>query len=210
MKKYTREMVLEQLLTGNNDFSFCDLSNLDLSGIDFTVQYPEGGHKHLINFQNANLSNSYLCFSKLYGANMIECNLTNADLTKAKLNQVNLHNANISNCKLDGAILFYTNIHKSRYWSKVDLSEVDSLVYNYPFEFHSSEQYQQILIEQYRQKTKKELRVKYPPFKWSLFCTHYFDWINTKGVKQYDKNNKYVYGFLICRLCGKKEYRKCS
>ena len=76
MKKYTREMVLEQLKSGDKDFSNCDLSELDLSWT---------------NLSDANLS----------GADLSGADLMWADLRGAKLSKTVLKFACVTNLLID-------------------------------------------------------------------------------------------------------------
>ena len=70
MKKYTQSEFDMAMWNGEKDFSYCDLSNLDI--------YPH----------------------KLSGVNMSFSDLENSNLSRCDLSETNLHRANLYNAKL--------------------------------------------------------------------------------------------------------------
>ena len=71
-KRYTRDMVLEQLNTGNKDFSCCDLSGLDLHGLDLSYCNLIGADLSHANLSNAKLFKTNLSRSILYQTRILE------------------------------------------------------------------------------------------------------------------------------------------
>jgi uncharacterized protein YjbI with pentapeptide repeats len=98
---------------------FCDLSELDLSGIDLshTIIRPDGSTRFdNIFFKKTDLSNAYLVgFSGGIQTkiDMSEANLLQADLRRVDLISVNLEKANLSQANLKQAKLMKANLQEA-------------------------------------------------------------------------------------------------
>jgi Ca-activated chloride channel homolog len=88
----------------------CNLSNVNLSGLDLS-----GANLADANLNGANLSNTILTHANLGGANLRDVNLSNSNLTNANLSRSDLTNANLSSSVLRGANLDSANLQDANF-----------------------------------------------------------------------------------------------
>jgi hypothetical protein len=114
---FTRKEALQMVAAGHTNFSACNLSGLDLSGVNFrSGKCP--------NFKNAILHGTKMHRANLNEACFVEADLRLADMSfatveRAELNSANLTLANVSNANLGHAQLVNANL------SNVDRSRVN-------------------------------------------------------------------------------------
>jgi Ca-activated chloride channel homolog len=92
--------VSTERLMATKDCSYCDLSNVNLSGLDLSNVNLVGA-----NLSGANLSHTILTNANLNGAILREVNLSSSDLANANLANSDLTDANFSRAILRGANL---------------------------------------------------------------------------------------------------------
>lgn len=84
----------------------CDLSNLDLSGVDLKFADLRGA-----DLTNSNLYGAQLKFADFTYAYLHNADLRNVDLNIANLNAADLNGAKLSNANLSGAKLKFANLN---------------------------------------------------------------------------------------------------
>lgn len=84
----------------NADLQFCNLSSSDFRGVDFSF----------VNFENAQIIDSYLEQCNLEKARLNSCDLSGTDLTNANLMDADLRNAIAENANLRGADLINVDL----------------------------------------------------------------------------------------------------
>ena len=138
MKKLTKEELIDilekhqhWLYTDCDGFSGmkADLSNTDLSGIDFTTLMPQRPDLIAIDFSNSDFSNSDLSYCFMNDATLINANFTNACLKHTYLIRANCTGANFNNTDLRFTDFHNTNLSNA----KNLISTIDYLKSNFEF-----------------------------------------------------------------------------
>ena len=101
-----------------------DLSNQNLSGLDFSERNLKNIHLSFSNFSDADFSHANLAFANLYSVFFSFVNLSNANLSYVNLSHANLSCANLSRANLSEAYLSSANLSYADL-SYADLSNVD-------------------------------------------------------------------------------------
>jgi len=92
LQKLSQSELDERINSGTKD-----LSNLDLSGLNFSYR-----DLCSVDFTNSNLSNANLSYSNLSNAIFRSANLSNADFGLSKIENADFFEADVSNVDFDG------------------------------------------------------------------------------------------------------------
>jgi len=107
---YFSDPYVQARIFHGNDLSDIDLSNTNLSGIDFTGTVLVGANLANANLVGANLSGINFTGTVLVGANLANANLDGVDLLGKNLSGTNLSGVDLSGIDFTGTILVGANL----------------------------------------------------------------------------------------------------